>query len=416
MTQALRVGVAVAPKKWAKHGFATCSPLSIIRKQSSAVEYVFYPSTKLQAACAPYAREHASAVGEASGRLLCGSECNTQDFRCFSDASSSVNDLDLAPKVSAHHPVGIEFVDLLNTGVALEDTDNFVKHILSLGLVAIIHKAVDLPPARAARVLAALRIIAKTPGAPLVIDGDARIDVLSDRWEMCAMLRELSVSGPVHLPHTTLAPDTLGHVFPAVLKPLSACGARHSHDMAVVFAPEHVGPVPGVLQAFVPHGSVLFKVYVVGDLVDVQLRPTVELADRVPTVLHVDTPFTFEACPTTRTLLSDPEGELDSAYEAVHAPQTLCFKTSEMKKTRAILRSSVEGLGAFARLAPHMDAVRGYSARLRVALGDMALFGWDLIIGDDGVLYAIDVNYFPGYDEAPFPAMLAAHLQRVLGF
>lgn len=57
--------------------------------------------------------------------------------------------------------------------------------------------------------------------------------------------------------------------FPLVLKPVLACGAPQAHRMALLAAPSGLDgaaavPLPAVAQAFVAHGGIAHKVYVLG--------------------------------------------------------------------------------------------------------------------------------------------------------
>ena len=65
--------------------------------------------------------------------------------------------------------------------------------------------------------------------------------------------------------------------FPLVLKPVVACGAPQAHRMALLAAPHGLNgaaavPLPAVAQAFVAHGGIAHKVYVLGRAVRPQQR------------------------------------------------------------------------------------------------------------------------------------------------
>ena len=60
-----------------------------------------------------------------------------------------------------------------------------------------------------------------------------------------------------------------GVQFPLVLKPELACGQAQAHRMALVLAPGGLAiagavALPAVAQAFVDHGGIMHKVYVIG--------------------------------------------------------------------------------------------------------------------------------------------------------
>lgn len=63
---------------------------------------------------------------------------------------------------------------------------------------------------------------------------------------------------------------------PYIIKPVVACGLHNSHQMALVLADSALQqlqpldiPTPAVVQEFVNHGGVVFKVYALGDKVSV---------------------------------------------------------------------------------------------------------------------------------------------------
>ena len=62
----------------------------------------------------------------------------------------------------------------------------------------------------------------------------------------------------------------LGLRFPVIAKPLAADGGAGSHELRLVFDDEglHTLSVPTVLQVFVNHGGVVFKIYVAGQRVN----------------------------------------------------------------------------------------------------------------------------------------------------
>ena len=79
--------------------------------------------------------------------------------------------------------------------------------------------------------------------------------------------------------------------------------------------------------------------------------------------------------------------------------------------TNALPRPSSEAReAAFSRVAPHMETIKGASQRISKHLG-LSLFGWDLIIGEDGRPYIIDLNYFPKFEGVPD---LHSHLLQLL--
>ncbi|GLI69055.1 hypothetical protein VaNZ11_013597, partial [Volvox africanus] len=75
------------------------------------------------------------------------------------------------------------------------------------------------------------------------------------------------------------ARERLGCPPPYIVKPVVACGTSDSHCMALVMLPEALEglqiPLPAVVQEFVNHDAVIFKVYVAGDKVFHTVRPSI---------------------------------------------------------------------------------------------------------------------------------------------
>uniref|UniRef100_A0A0D9VFT1 Inositol-tetrakisphosphate 1-kinase n=1 Tax=Leersia perrieri TaxID=77586 RepID=A0A0D9VFT1_9ORYZ len=113
---------------------------------------------------------------------------------------------------------------------------------------------------------------ARHPSVP-VVDSPAAIDRLLDRATMLDAVSGLPV--PVSVPTQVVVTDAAalannpddGLRFPLIAKPLAVDGSAESHDMRLVYRRDGLRGLraPVVLQEFVNHGGVLFKVYVVGD-------------------------------------------------------------------------------------------------------------------------------------------------------
>lgn len=133
-------------------------------------------------------------------------------------------------------------------------------------------------------------------------------------------------------------------------------------------------PSDGIYQEFVPHGSILYKVYVVGNKVSVDIRSSMGVLD-------------FGDA-------KEPE-PFDSDF--LHAlPKVSVSAHNE----------------AHSKLAPLMPLIEAVSLRISQTL-KLSLFGWDLIVGEgDGMAYIIDVNYFPKFEG--FPHFHASLLQLLI--
>ncbi|PKA66202.1 Inositol-tetrakisphosphate 1-kinase 1 [Apostasia shenzhenica] len=160
--------------------------------------------------------------------------------------------------------------------------------------------------------------------------------------------------------------------FLVIVKPLVADGSAKSHKMSLVY---HRGELlklkpPFVLQEFVNHGGVIFKVYMVGDYVKCVKRRS--LPDVSPETL--DSPkrsFSFsQVSNMTMQDKSQEQYDLSMHLEDAEMPP-LSFVT---------------------------DIARGLRRLMK-----LHLFNFD-VIRDTNVgnhYLVIDINYFPGYAKMP---------------
>ncbi|XP_029453695.1 inositol-tetrakisphosphate 1-kinase [Rhinatrema bivittatum] len=172
-----------------------------------------------------------------------------------------------------------------------------------------------------------------------------------------------------------------GLAFPFICKTKVAHGTN-SHEMAIVFNQEGLSAVqpPCVVQSFVSHNAVLYKVFVVGESYTVVERPSLK---------------NFSAG------ISDRESIFFNSHN-VSKPESSSVLTA---------LDRVEGV--FER--PSDDVIREISKALRQALG-ISLFGIDIIINNrTGQHAVIDINAFPGYEGvAEFFTDLLNHIASVL--
>lgn len=207
----------------------------------------------------------------------------------------------------------------------------------------------------------------------------AALRIVSDRWLTNQALQEAHMeSTGLAIPRTVPFGEDSTLDFPAIWKPNSACGQPGSHSMLFLAQPRATSLIAegseGILQEFVPHHGILYKVYVIGEHVFLDLRPSLD-ADK-----H------FQAAS------NDPQ------------PFNSDF-------TNALPRPSSESCeAAMQRVSTHMAVIQEASRRISNHLG-LSLFGWDLIIGEDTRAYIIDLNYFPKFEGVPD---LHSHLLRLL--
>eukprot|EP00850_Spirogloea_muscicola_P018621 SM000172S03094 [mRNA] locus=s172:280264:282544:- [translate_table: standard] len=168
-------------------------------------------------------------------------------------------------------------------------------------------------------------------------------------------------------------PDAMaaaGLRFPVVAKPLVADGSARSHMMSLVYNDRGLLQLkpPVVLQEFINHGAVIFKVYVVGDYVK---------------------------CVRRRSLPDVGKEDLNECDGV--KPFSQISNASSTGKTGEHIDASLASTPL-----PPSKLVVDIAAALRQEL-DLRLFNYDLIrdshLGDH--YYVIDINYFPGFAKMP---------------
>lgn len=259
--------------------------------------------------------------------------------------------------------------------IRLDPATLTAQQLIDDGILAVVHKIVDLllSAEQEQKLIEELR-----QWGGVVVDGIVQSQFLCDRRKTCEILRGLT--GPIALPTTADCQGGCELMFPLIRKPVAACSVEDSHLMCLYprgseayleSSGEHI------IQEFVSHGGILYKCYVIGGELRIQLRPS---------------------------LTNPPKEEIE--------PRP--FDSQSMKKTGFPAPSDEQYLMAVKRLEPHLTAIEDLTDRLRNELG-LSLFGWDLIIEEDTEqLYIIDVNYFPGYDEVDFLNLLCDYLIKVV--
>lgn len=229
----------------------------------------------------------------------------------------------------------------------------------------------------------------------IVLDPLPAIRTLLDRCKSyqlihrieCCMQDDRIRSPPFMVLNTECSPDVLeqikrqGLTFPFICKTRVAHGTN-SHEMAIIFSEEDLKDVkpPCVIQSFINHNAVLYKVFVVGDSYTVVERPSLK---------------NFPAGPADRKAI------FFNSHN-VSKPESSSDLTS---------RENVEGVSQ----PPSDDVIRELSRSLRQELG-VSLFGIDIIINNQTGRHAvIDINAFPGYEGVPeFFNDLLNHISSVL--
>lgn len=188
---------------------------------------------------------------------------------------------------------------------------------------------------------------------------------------------QLSLSIPNQLfldtPQSLLHTLASKHIqFPLIAKPLLADGTAASHQMSLVFNEEGLRALslnpPFVLQEFVNHGGVIFKVYVAGR--------------------HIQ-------CVKRKSLPDISEDKLGVSENLLPFSQISNLTAQEQTD------QSVAKLMEEAELPPS-SFVNEVATQLRQAL-NLNLFNFDMIRDSKvgGRFLVIDINYFPGYAKMP---------------
>ncbi|XP_030339373.1 inositol-tetrakisphosphate 1-kinase isoform X3 [Strigops habroptila] len=249
----------------------------------------------------------------------------------------------------------------------------------------------------------------------IILDPLPAIRTLLDRSKSYELIRQIEaymqderICSPPFMELTSACgEDTLqlieknGLAFPFICKTRVAHGTN-SHEMAIIFNQEGLKAVhpPCVIQSFINHNAVLYKVFVVGESYTVVKRPSLKnfsagISDRESIFFNSHN-------------VSKPESSsVLTAAEVCLVPRTSMTVSPSGFPYRAPL-DKIEGV--FER--PNDDVIREISKALRQALG-VSLFGIDIIINNQTGQHAvIDINAFP--DSVPLKVLRGWKQQTVL--
>ncbi|KAK3231154.1 hypothetical protein Dsin_003035 [Dipteronia sinensis] len=213
-----------------------------------------------------------------------------------------------------------------------------------------------------------------------VLDPPDAIQHLHNRQSMLQCVADMNLSnayGKVGVPRQLVIekdassiPEVVnnaGLTLPLVAKPLVNDGSAKSHELSLAYDQYSLKKLepPLVLQEFVNHGGVLFKVYIVGEAIKVVRR--------------------FSLPDVTKQELSKSAG-------VFRFPRVSCAAASA---DDADLDPSVGEL-------PPRPLLERLAKELRRRLG-LQLFNLDIIRehGTRDHFYVIDINYFPGLGKMP---------------
>ncbi|KMZ57424.1 Inositol-tetrakisphosphate 1-kinase [Zostera marina] len=214
----------------------------------------------------------------------------------------------------------------------------------------------------------------------VVLDSSEGIQRVHNRLSMLKDVSDLNFSdscGKIDVPRQLVInkdPSTIADVvtkaglkLPLVAKPLMVDGSAKSHALSLVYNQSSLSKLdpPLILQEFINHGGILFKTYIVGDIIRVVRRfslPDIEEHD----ILNHSGVFNFPRVSCAAA----------SADDTDLSPSIAEFPPSPL-------------LERFAR-------------ELRHRLG-LQIFNMDIIRerGTTDRYYVIDINYFPGLGKLP---------------
>ncbi len=249
-----------------------------------------------------------------------------------------------------------------------EDLDLMISHLKEQGAErhVVLHKISDFAKCDEFDILQLVDTLSErfsNLAGLRVINSFGALRVLADRWRTAEFIR-MHLHAGVHLPHTRLSDGLNGMSWPAVWKPISACGRPGSHSMLFLPNPNAcISLDRGIFQEYIRHAGVVYKVYVIGDQVYVDIRPSIR----------------------TRLFVEDAEpSPFDSDYMKQLDPLN-GHQLSEAKKQ-----------------VGELDTLIRHTSRELSGLLDLELFGWDLIVSDETRRpYIIDINYFPKFEGFP---------------
>uniref|UniRef100_A0A5S6QV14 Inositol-tetrakisphosphate 1-kinase n=1 Tax=Trichuris muris TaxID=70415 RepID=A0A5S6QV14_TRIMR len=262
------------------------------------------------------------------------------------------------------------------------DFDNIERQ---LPLHAVVHKLSDFVVQSEQGDIAAKNIIEKMEALErnhpevFVLDPIEPVKILCNRYSQYSLMKTVCSDGPIRAPpFVLLKEDDTREInallekeqisFPFVCKPLAAHGTENAHRMQLVFGPHGLPDIetPCVVQQFIRHGGILFKMFAIGDDTFVSPRPS---------------------------LRDFGQGNYP----------TIAFESHKISKVGSVSHLTTQKVD-FSSVCPPVlcgDLPRIFVREFRKLTG-LSLFGMDLIVDQESSqIYVIDVNTFPSYDSLP---------------
>ncbi|GBG68908.1 hypothetical protein CBR_g3607 [Chara braunii] len=264
--------------------------------------------------------------------------------------------------------------------------------------------------------------LAKASRHICVIDPFEFVEILVDRVAMMNLLQGLKavatpngtiVRAPVSVSVCSFAEAVAREALsqaklepPWIVKPRIACGIPDAHTMAFVRTRAGIAdlklPLPAVIQEYVDHGSVQYKVYVIGERVFVCTRnSTPDAAQFIkPTPLS-------ESCQSTsmtfHSLRSLPLGTPRQSGATVAGSRN--DKDEAAKDGRSSSSWEIRSTAPAARRVERgqLDEVAVWSAAKWLSrLLKLHIFGFDVVVQSlTGDHVVVDANYFPSFKDVP---------------
>ncbi|KAK8926251.1 Inositol-tetrakisphosphate 1-kinase 1 [Platanthera zijinensis] len=236
----------------------------------------------------------------------------------------------------------------------------------------------------------------RNPSVPVVDQPDA-IERLHNRISMLQVVSDLRIPQDKEtfgIPSQIVVYDSIALSdsgalkFPVIAKPLAADGSAKSHKMSLVYHRDGLLKLnpPLVLQEFVNHGGVVFKVYVVGD--------------------HVK-------CVKRKSL---PDVSLEKLGDSSEGLMSFSQVSNMTMQDGGSHEEYYESMRLDAAEIPPLGFLTDIARGLRRAM-KLNLFNFDVIRDSKAGshYFVIDINYFPGYAKMPsYETVLAAFFWNIV--
>jgi len=217
---------------------------------------------------------------------------------------------------------------------------------------------------------------------------------------------------------------------PLIVKPLIAAGTKQSHCMSIALQESALAKLPSksIVQEFVNHNATLYKVYVLGDFVNVYERHSLpnlpaDLSNATVDLVEFDSQRPYPRLKDFGLDVKTNSFCSSSTRSGNHTDSCNNDVTSTTTSRHSIYTSALPDLFSTSvypqvhvPVTVTVNEVKPIVDVLKEAFG-LQLFGFDILMGsNNGECFVVDVNYFPSYKEVPnFPSLLAQYLtQRVL--